>query len=132
MEKLKNLPRERHMFMARIGVASVIFLALTSVLMFRLVKLQVVDRAYYATRAEENRMRLSAVPPVRGLMTDRNGVLLAQNTPAFVLEIVPEQVKHMDDLLAKLHQYNAVVKNMEAEKMLLQIELDKLNGKTQD
>lgn len=102
MEKLKNLPRERHMFMARIGVASVIFLALTSVLMFRLVKLQVVDRAYYATRAEENRMRLSAVPPVRGLMTDRNGVLLAQNTPAFVLEIVPEQVKHMDDLLAKL------------------------------
>ncbi|MEK6816898.1 MAG: hypothetical protein AABY09_04750 [Nanoarchaeota archaeon] len=37
-----------------------------------------------------------------------------------------------NDLLAKLHQYNAVVKNMEAEKMLLQIELDKLNGKTQD
>ena len=92
MDNLKNLVREKHMYMARIGVAVLVCLTMASILVFRLVKLQVVDREYYATRAEENRMRLSAVPPVRGLVTDRNGVLLAQNTPAFVLEIVPEQV----------------------------------------
>jgi penicillin-binding protein 2 len=102
LDSLKNPLREKHLFMARIGVAVVVCLGLTSLLVFRLVNLQVIDRAYYATRAEENRMRLSAVPPVRGLMTDRNGVLLAQNTPAFVLEIVPEQVHDMDALLAKL------------------------------
>jgi penicillin-binding protein 2 len=102
MDNLKNLAREKHMFMARIGVAVVVCLGLASVLVFRLVKLQVIDREYYATRAEENRMRLSAVPPVRGLMTDRNGVLLAQNTPAYLLEIVPEQVKDMDALLERL------------------------------
>lgn len=102
MDDLKNLPRERHMFTRRIAVAAVVCLGLTALLLFRLVKLQVLDKAYYVTRAEENRMRLSAVPPVRGLMTDRNGVLLAQNTPAFVLEIVPEQVKDMNELLGRL------------------------------
>jgi penicillin-binding protein 2 len=102
MDSLKNLVREKHMYMARIGVAVLVCLAMTALLLFRLAKLQVVDREYYATRAEENRMRLSAVPPVRGLVTDRNGILLAQNTPAFVLEIVPEQVQDMDALIARL------------------------------
>lgn len=102
MDSLKNLVREKHMYMARIGVAVLVCLAMTSILVFRMVELQIVQRDYYATRAEENRMRLSAVPPVRGLVTDRNGVLLAQNTPAFVLEVVPEQVGKMDALLARL------------------------------
>jgi len=90
------------MYMTRIGVAVLVCLSMTSLLVYRLIGLQVVDREYYATRAEENRMRLSAVPPVRGLVTDRNGVLLAQNTPAFVLEVVPEQVENMDALLRAL------------------------------
>ncbi len=102
MDNLKNLVREKHMYMTRIGVAVLACLVMTSLLLYRLVGLQVVERAYYATRAEENRMRLSAVPPVRGLVTDRNGVLLAQNTPAFVLEVVPEQVQDMKALLAAL------------------------------
>lgn len=88
--------------MARIWVAVVVGLALTALIVFRLVKLQIIDREYYVTRAEENRMRLSAVPPVRGLVTDRNGVLLAENKPAFVLEVVPEQVKDMNGLLERL------------------------------
>ncbi|MGQ0697207.1 MAG: penicillin-binding protein 2 [Panacagrimonas sp.] len=102
MQSIKNLPREKYMLASRIGLAVLVCLGLSGVLLFRFVKLQVLDNAYYITRADENRMRLTAVAPVRGLMTDRNGVLLAQNTPAFVLEIVPEQVKHIDELLAKL------------------------------
>ncbi|TDU26822.1 penicillin-binding protein 2 [Panacagrimonas perspica] len=102
MDNLKNLVREKHMYMTRIGVAVLVCLSMTSLLVYRLIGLQVIDREYYATRAEENRMRLSAVPPVRGLVTDRNGVLLAQNTPAFVLEVVPEQVENMDTLLRAL------------------------------
>ena len=102
MDNLKNLVREKHMYMTRIGVAVLVCLGMASLLVYRLIGLQVIDREYYATRAEENRMRLSAVPPVRGLVTDRNGVLLAQNTPAFVLEVVPEQVGNMDALLHAL------------------------------
>lgn len=101
-ERLKDLHRERSMFMGRIAFAALVVLALAMILIFRLVKLQVVDREYYATRSDENRMRLVAVPPVRGLVYDRNGVLLAQNTPAYVLEITPEQVKDMSALLERL------------------------------
>lgn len=104
MQRLKNLPRERQMFAARVGLGGLGCLVLTGILLFRLVNLQVLEREYYLTRADENRMRLTAVPPVRGLMTDRNGVLLAQNTPAFVLEIVPEQVKNMQALLGRLRE----------------------------
>lgn len=104
VDRLKNLPRERQMFASRIAFGGLVCMVLTGVLLFRLINLQVLDREYYVTRSNENRMRLTAVPPVRGLMTDRNGVLLAQNTPAFVLEIVPEQVKDMPGLLVKLRE----------------------------
>ncbi|EIL98023.1 penicillin-binding protein 2, partial [Rhodanobacter denitrificans] len=45
-----------------------------------------------------------AIPPARGLIYDRNGVLLADNVPAFRLEVVPEQVKDMPALLERLGQ----------------------------
>ncbi|HHN73017.1 MAG TPA: penicillin-binding protein 2, partial [Thermopetrobacter sp.] len=49
-----------------------------------------------------NRVRLSPIPPTRGLIYDRRGVLLADNLPAFNLEIVPEQVKDLPNLLGRL------------------------------
>ena len=50
----------------------------------------------YATRSTQNRVRLRRLPPPRGLIYDRNGVLLADNVPAFRLDVVPERVKDMD------------------------------------
>jgi penicillin-binding protein 2 len=102
LDKIKDLRREKHTFTRRTAIAAMACGAMTVILLVRLINLQVLQEDYYITRANENRMRLSPVPPVRGLMVDRNGVLLAQNTPAFVLEIVPEQVKDMDALLARL------------------------------
>lgn len=102
MDNLKNPPREKEVLKRRIWVAVLICVAMTSLLFYRLIKLQVIDQEYYATRSNENRLRLTAVPPVRGLMTDRNGVLLAQNKPAFVLEVTREQVDDLDDLLFRL------------------------------
>src|SRR3546814_5017269 len=64
-----------------------------------------VEREHYQARADENRMRVTPVAPVRGLIYDRNGTLLAQNQPAFVLEVTPEQVGNreaMDALLLRL------------------------------
>ena len=52
-------------------------------------KLQVVDHAEYATRSEANRIRPRPVVPGRGTIYDRNGLLLAENVPAFRLDVTP-------------------------------------------
>lgn len=102
-DKIKDLYREKQTFGARTLVAAIACLAMAALLLFRLFNLQVLQQDYYSTRADQNRMRLSAVAPVRGLIYDRNGAVLAQNTPAFVLEIVPEQITgKLDDTLKRL------------------------------
>lgn len=64
--------------------------------------LQVVHHDEFATRSEANRVKPRALPPARGLIYDRNGVLLADNVPAFRLEVVPEQVPDMKAMLASI------------------------------
>ncbi len=104
-DAIKDLHKERQSFLTRAVVAGVACLLLTSMLVLRLVSLQLVQHDYYTTRAEENRTRVNLVPPVRGLIYDRNGVLLAANAASFVLEVTPEQVKDMNDTLQRLAQY---------------------------
>jgi penicillin-binding protein 2 len=65
-------------------------------------RLQIVQHEEYATRSDENRIRLEPIVPARGLVYDRNGVLLADNAPAYRLDIVPERVEDMPQLLAAL------------------------------
>lgn len=99
---IKNLHRERQAFLARALFGTVFCLVCSSILIARLFDLQVLQNEYFQTRANENRMRVMPVAPVRGLIYDRHGALLAQNKPAFVLEVVPEQVEGMDTLLQRL------------------------------
>lgn len=101
-DDLKDLHREKRTFNLRVAIASVVALGLIGVLLSRLYNLQILQQSYYATRADENRTRLVPVAPVRGLIYDRNGVLLAQNSPSFVLEVVPEQVDNLDKTIARL------------------------------
>ncbi|MGH8443964.1 MAG: penicillin-binding protein 2 [Solimonas sp.] len=104
-DALKNVHAERDSFLRRSGVAIVFCIAGVILLVVRLAELQIVEHEHYLTRADENRMRVTPVAPVRGLIYDRNGTLLAQNQPAFVLEVTPEQVGNsaaMDALLARL------------------------------
>jgi penicillin-binding protein 2 len=68
----------------------------------RYVYLQVFHHDEFVTRSEQNRVKPRAIPPARGLIYDRNGVLLADNVPAFRLEVTPEQVTDMDAMLQKL------------------------------
>ena len=65
-------------------------------------KLQVLDHDTYATRSEANRIKPRPVVPGRGMIYDRNGRLLAENVPAFRLDITPDKVKDMDATLAGL------------------------------
>jgi len=65
-------------------------------------KLQVLDHAEYATRSEANRIKLRPVVPARGSIYDRNGVLVAENIPAFRLDVVPDQAGDPADWLDAL------------------------------
>lgn len=65
-------------------------------------RLQILEHAHYATRSDENRIRIEPVMPARGLIFDRNGVLLADNVPAYRLDIVPERVDDLPALLDEL------------------------------
>ncbi len=70
-----------------------------SIVLVRLYVLQVVEFDHFATLSNSNRVRLKALPPSRGLIYDRNGVVLADNLPAYRLEIVREQVEDLDAVI---------------------------------
>jgi penicillin-binding protein 2 len=101
-ETFKDLQGEKQTFTGRAIFAAIACLALAVILVVRLINLQIIEHDYYSTRADDNRMRIKPVPPVRGLIYDRNGTLLAQNRPAFVLEVTPEQAGNLDEALKKL------------------------------
>ena len=68
----------------------------------RLVQLQVFDHEVFAEKSQGNRVRTQAVAPNRGLVLDRNGRVIAENLPAYQLELIPEQVDDIDDTLQRL------------------------------
>ena len=65
-------------------------------------KLQVHDHAMYSTRSDSNRIRLRPLVPARGMIYDRNGRVLAENIPAFRLDVTPNKVAHMRVMLSEL------------------------------
>lgn len=99
---IKNARGEAALFRTRAVVGFVAILAGLGVLVGRFVWLQVLHHDEFSTRSEQNRVHVVHLPPARGLIYDRNGVLLADNVPAFRLEVVPERVKDMDAMLARL------------------------------
>ncbi|MGB3749603.1 MAG: penicillin-binding protein 2 [Rhodanobacter sp.] len=99
---IKNARDETALFRRRALVGFVLILLGLGGLVGRYVVLQVARHAEFATRSTNNRVKPRAIPPARGLIYDRNGVVLADNVPAFRLEVVPEQVKDMPALLARL------------------------------
>ncbi|ROO27435.1 penicillin-binding protein 2 [Salinisphaera japonica] len=106
-DAIKNHGAERRLFLRRTIAAGVLLLVLIGLLLARIYYLQVAKHGYYETRSQDNRMRVEVVSPVRGLIYSRHGQLLANNQPAYQLEIVPEQVT--DSVEATLDRLNAIV-----------------------
>ena len=94
------------LFKARAIVAGVLVFLLIAGLLTRLGWLQIVEYAHFADLSKENRVRLMALPPNRGLIHDRNGVILAENRPTYHLELIPEQI---DDIEATLQGLGEIV-----------------------
>jgi penicillin-binding protein 2 len=103
--ELRNADRELFLFKRRLGVAGLLVLAAFGALFGRFVYLQVVHHAYYQTLAETNRIAIVPIVPNRGVITDRNGAVLAQSYSAYTLEIQPSRVADLDatiDALAEI------------------------------
>ena len=99
---IKDLHSEKQLFASRIVLAVVISILLLGIVVARLVQLQVRDYELFAEKSQGNRVRIEALPPTRGLILDRRGQVLAENLPAYQLELIPEQVPDLKDTLARL------------------------------
>ncbi len=100
--RIKDHWGEQRLFERRAVAAAIIVIALTVVLIGRLVVLQVARYDYYAELSQGNRVRVEPLPAQRGLILDRNGKVLAENRPAFQLELVRERVPDLDATLRRL------------------------------
>jgi penicillin-binding protein 2 len=100
--RIKDHWTEQRMFLRRSLAAGLVILALVLALLGKLVQLQIVRHDYYADLSAGNRVRIDPVPPNRGLILDRNGAVLAENLPAYQLELVAEQVPDVDASLRRL------------------------------
>lgn len=93
---LKDHSLERRIFLSRLLVGGIIAILLIAMLVLRLVYLQVYQHEYFSTISDNNRIYSQAIVPTRGLIYDRNGVLLADNKPSYNLTVVRENVPSMD------------------------------------
>lgn len=102
LSPIKDHHSERRLFIARVALTSAVSFLLLGLVIARLVQLQVVNYEAFAAQSQGNRVRIEAVPPIRGLIFDRKGRVLAENLPAYQLELIPEQVPDIDDTLRRL------------------------------
>ena len=102
LAELKNHERELYFFHLRVGFAGVAVLAAFALLLARFVHLQVFQHDTYASKAEDNRISIVPIAPNRGLILDRNGVVLARNYSAYTLEIFPAKVRDLERTIQEL------------------------------
>ncbi|MFZ2629289.1 MAG: penicillin-binding protein 2 [Rugosibacter sp.] len=102
MMKLNHAEGELKQFRSRLAIAGGFVLLCFFLLVARLVWLQIIQHAYYQTRAEENRISLVPIVPNRGFIVDRNDIVLANNYSAYTLEITPARVDNLNQAIESL------------------------------
>lgn len=101
-QTIRDHSAEANLFARRASIAFIIVIAMLGIVLNNLYSLQVTQYEDYQTRSNGNRIKVLPVAPNRGLIYDRNGVLLAENRPVFSLEIIPEQVDDVQHTLVEL------------------------------
>jgi penicillin-binding protein 2 len=104
MTELRDIERELGSFRMRLFAAAVFVLFCFGLLGARLVYLQVYMNEELSTQAENNRISVLPIVPNRGLILDRNGVVLADNYSAYTLEITPSKVPDLEGTIDELAQ----------------------------
>jgi len=105
---IRDHSAEANLFARRAFVGFVFVLGLVAVLITNLYNIQVKDHQDYQTRSNDNRIKVIPIAPNRGLIYDRNGVLLAENKPVYNLEVIPEEVDNLEKSLEQVSQLIAI------------------------
>ncbi|WP_152220052.1 penicillin-binding protein 2 [Pseudomonas sp. SCB32] len=100
--QLKDHEKDARLVRARVIVGGVAIFLLALVLVARMYHLQVTQYDYHSTLSENNRVHVQPIPPNRGLIFDRNGVIIADNRPSFSLTITRERTENLQDTLKAL------------------------------
>jgi len=101
-KEFRNHQHESKLFRNRAIAAFIGMIILFGALIANLYKLEVQEFDYYKTRANGNRIQVLPIAPTRGLIYDRNGILLANNIPVYVLQMIPEKVTDLSGAIEKL------------------------------
>ena len=94
--------REKHLIQNRLIVAAISGACLLILLVIRLIWLQLIETERFQTASEANRLQTLPVSPARGLIVDRNGLILAENRPNLQLLLVPEEVDDIDVMVSEV------------------------------
>lgn len=104
--RLKDHEKDARVIRRRVVVGALAILLLTMLLVCWMYYLQVVQYQYHSTLAENNRIHVQPLPPTRGLIFDRNGIVIADNRPSFSLTVTRERAgdwqKILDDIVVIL------------------------------
>jgi penicillin-binding protein 2 len=102
MDELRDREQEAYWFQRRLLVAGLAILACFAVLVGRFFYLQVVQHRHFAALAEANRIDVQPEVPNRGIITDRNGVVLVSNYSAYTLELNPQKIESLDATIEEI------------------------------
>ena len=104
MSLIKNHKLERLLFRRRLLIIGAIAITLVILLLGRLFYLQIYNYKLYTTLSDRNHLELLPIEPNRGLIYDRNGILLAENIPVFSLNITPDHTPNLATTIANLQK----------------------------
>src|SRR5215216_3740856 len=100
--EMRDAEGELHQFRVRLGIASTFVLVMFALLFARFFYLQVVMHEHYHTLAEANRISILPIVPNRGIIVDRNGIVLATNYSAYTLEVTPSKVEDLESTIEEI------------------------------
>jgi penicillin-binding protein 2 len=103
--EIRNSEQELQQFQLRVGIAGAVVVAAFALLGARFLWLQVLQHDVYQAKAEDNRISIVPVTPNRGLIVDRNGVVIARNYSGYTLEIYPRRVKNLERTIDEITEY---------------------------
>ena len=106
--RIKDAGLETALFRRRALAGFAIIACCLAVLLARFFWLQVLQHDEFSARSDANRIKIRPLPPARGLIYDRNGVVLADNVPQYRLELTPEQAGNVSDTLTRLKRVIAL------------------------
>jgi penicillin-binding protein 2 len=102
--KIRDHGLERRIFLTRLKLGGFFIILLMGIIVLRLMYLQVSQHDYYSTKSDSYRISVQPVPPTRGRIYDRNGLLLADNRPNYTLTVVRENARDFDKSLKLLSE----------------------------